>query len=123
MIEERETRQMELIARTAKLYVDELLDSNARRYFNTSVGANLRNISHLFSSVRMDVLAEKEDRSSGFVWDRMKTVAADFERLGGKRTDAEGELKVLLADVAATYREYVALRDGLDLETESSLRL
>ena len=119
MVDERETKNMELMSLAAKIATEEMISAGKKKYFNTSIGAFMRKLSFTFRSMNADVRVEKSERNPEFVWSQVGQLKEEIERSSEARFEDERELLYLFEGVANSYREYVALRDDLDLEVEA----
>jgi hypothetical protein len=119
MIDERETRNMELMSFAAKTATDEMISAGKKRYFNSPIGSFMRKLSYVFQSMNVDVKLDKADRNPEFVWSLVREVKDEIERSADGRFEDERDALYLFEGVSRSFREYVALRDDLDLEIEA----
>lgn len=119
MVDERETKNMELMSFAARMATDELITAGKKKYFNTPIGTFMRKVAYTFQSMNVDVKLEKGDRNPEYVWSLVKDVKDEIERSAEARFEDERDVLLLFEGVSNSYREYVALRDDVDLEVEA----
>jgi hypothetical protein len=119
MVSDRETNIVEMLSFAAKKAVDEQMAANKKRYFNTPIGSFMRKVSYVFQSINVDLKVEKPEQNPEYVWSLVAEVKAEIERAAEGRFEDEQEVLYLLEGVSTVYREYVAMRDDIDLENGS----
>jgi hypothetical protein len=122
MVDDRETKNMELLSCAARMATEEVIASGKKKYFNTPIGTFMRKVAFTFQSMNVDVKVEKADRNPEYVWSLVKQVKDEIERSAEARFEDEGDTLYLFEGVSESYREYVAKRDDLDLEVENNLQ-
>jgi len=65
------------------------------------------------------VKLDKEDRNPEYIWSLVKEIKDEIARSAEGRFNDEREVLYLFEGVSTSYREYVAMRDDLDLEGEA----
>jgi hypothetical protein len=123
MVEERDTRNMELMSFAARMATDEMISAGKKRYFNTPLGTFMRKLSYVFQSMNVDLKLDKVDRNPEYVWSLVKDVKDEIERSPDGRFEDERDVLYLFEGVSNSYREFVAMRDDLDLEIEAGRSL
>lgn len=119
MFDERETKNMELMSFAARMATDELMTAGKKKYFNTPIGTFMRKVAYTFQSMNLDVKLEKGDRNPEYVWSLVKDVKDEIERSAEVRFEDVRDVLFLFEGVSNSYREYVGLRDDIDLEVEA----
>ncbi len=119
MVDERDTKNMELMSFAARMATDELMTAGKKKYFNTPTGTFMRKVAYTFQSMNLDVKLEKGDRNPEYVWSLVKDVKDEIERSAEARFEDVRDVLFLFEGVSNSYREYVGLRDDIDLEVEA----
>lgn len=108
----QELKMLQIAVKAAHLYTDALIDANKKAYFNTPIGASVRNIRFTLQEMSIDLMEDFKEKSPEFTLKSIETVRSDVQRSHPDRFKNEKELLSIFNQLADEYTAYANSKEN-----------